>query len=83
MKWGIAAVCVVAVGLGIVIIGCKNFNYIAFRIDTREGVAQRVYVTLGGQEQYLLIRGKNVQNPVIIWLHGGPSSPDTFLNHIF
>ncbi|MDP4239879.1 MAG: alpha/beta hydrolase [Bacteroidota bacterium] len=37
-------------------------------------------VTLGGQEQYLIIRGADRNKPVMLFLHGGPGSPEfTFL----
>lgn len=33
-------------------------------------------VSLGGLEQQVLIRGNNKDNPVILFLHGGPGAPD-------
>lgn len=33
-------------------------------------------VMLGGQEQYLIIRGKDKNKPVMLFLHGGPGSPE-------
>lgn len=83
IKYLVSAVFVVLLSLGIAVIGCRNFNYIASYISVDQGVDEGIYVTLGGQEQYLLIRGQDVDNPVIIWLHGGPSSPDSFVNYIF
>ncbi|MBR7081762.1 MAG: alpha/beta hydrolase [Oscillospiraceae bacterium] len=53
------------------------------RINTENGIDEGIYVSLGGQEQYLLIRGEDVNNPVMLWLHGGPASPDTPLNYTF
>jgi pimeloyl-ACP methyl ester carboxylesterase len=39
-------------------------------------------VTLGGQEQYLIIRGVDKTKPVMLFLHGGPGSPEVaFINH--
>ena len=33
-------------------------------------------VKLGGQEQYLIIRGQDRNKPVMLFLHGGPGSPE-------
>ncbi|KPJ85990.1 MAG: hypothetical protein AMS18_15905 [Gemmatimonas sp. SG8_17] len=44
-------------------------------IVSEKGVASLEPVMLGGVEQWILIRGYNVENPVLIYLHGGPGSP--------
>ncbi|MFP4557212.1 MAG: alpha/beta fold hydrolase [Bacteroidales bacterium] len=39
-------------------------------------------VTLGGQEQYLIIRGADQNKPIMLFLHGGPGSPEVaFIKH--
>ncbi len=47
-----------------------NGNVIAGSISTIEKI------TLGGQEQYLIIRAKDITKPVMLFLHGGPGSPE-------
>ena len=44
----------------------------AVRFNIAHGVQERYFITLGGIEQKIHIRGENTNNPVIIWLHGGP-----------
>jgi pimeloyl-ACP methyl ester carboxylesterase len=61
----------------------RGITYFSNHIDTPNSVDEGIYVPLGGQEQYLLIRGEDTANPVMIWLHGGPSSPDAFVNFTF
>jgi len=39
-------------------------------------------VTLGGQEQYIIIRGADTSKPIMLFLHGGPGSPEVaFIKH--
>lgn len=45
--------------------------------DTISGaIAEKSFVEIGGMRQGLFIRGENPQNPVILFLHGGPGSPE-------
>jgi len=50
----------------------------AIRLNISNGVQERIFVNLGGIEQAIHIRGQGVNNPVIIWLHGGPGWNDTY-----
>ena len=83
VRWVLLLICIMVFGLMVVIIGCRNINYMTHYINPKQGVDEGVYIPIGGQEQYLLIRGRNVDNPVMIWLHGGPSSPDAMVNYVF
>lgn len=47
-----------------------------YAISTSGGVDEENFIPLNGQEQYLLIKGEDVKNPVILHLHGGPGAPD-------
>ncbi len=46
-------------------------NIVSGSISTME------YVPIGGQKQFMLIRGEDTENPVLLFLHGGPGSPET------
>ena len=82
-KWlAILMVSLIVIGIGVVIMA-RTITYFSNRISTEDGVDEGIYVTLRDQEQYLLIRGEDVDNPIIIWLHGGPAGSDAFVNHIF
>jgi pimeloyl-ACP methyl ester carboxylesterase len=40
-------------------------------------ISEKTFVTIGGIRQGMIIRSKNIQNPVLLYLHGG--IPDYFL----
>ena len=69
--------------LSVFVIGCRNFNYFKHYKLVKNGIDEAGYIMLGGQEQYIHTRGENVNNPVIIYLHGGPSSPDEYVTYGF
>jgi pimeloyl-ACP methyl ester carboxylesterase len=48
----------------------RNEQY--YRIATPQGIDEARYVPVGGIEQYISIRGEDRDNPVILFLHGGP-----------
>ena len=45
----------------------------ALTIQTPNGIVEAGFQTIGGIEQWIQIRGEDRNNPVILFLHGGPS----------
>ena len=52
----------------------RGVNAATSKIDLENGVQRTEFITLGGIEQYIQIRGEDRENPVIVFLHGGPGS---------
>lgn len=76
----ILALCI----LTIVITGALRIvNANKSKIRTDNGIQENTYVELGGTEQYLQIRGEDKDNPVILWIHGGPGFPLTYLSYYY
>ena len=83
IKWVLIVIAALVLLTFIVVEGARAATYFSNHITTENGVDEGVYVNLGGQEQYLLIRGENKDNPVLIWLHGGPAGPEGYVNYYF
>jgi pimeloyl-ACP methyl ester carboxylesterase len=48
-----------------------------------DSVAEINYFRLGGVDQWVMVRGENVANPLLIFLHGGPGFPEMRLFRSF
>lgn len=46
-------------------------------------IAESSYLRLGGFDQWVMIRGENIANPILILLHGGPGFPEMRLFRTF
>lgn len=46
-------------------------------------IASLEEINVGAAEQWVLIRGRDIRNPVLLFLHGGPGMPTMFLAHEF
>ncbi|MCR5667752.1 MAG: alpha/beta hydrolase [Lachnospiraceae bacterium] len=61
----------------------RGSNYLHHKLQLKNGVNETTYLDLNGQEQYVMMMGEDISNPVIIYLHGGPASPDTYISYSF
>jgi pimeloyl-ACP methyl ester carboxylesterase len=46
------------------------------KIVTPNGIDAREAVEIGGIEQWITIRGRDRDNPILLFLHGGPAAPE-------
>ncbi|HKV03530.1 MAG TPA: alpha/beta hydrolase [Candidatus Acidoferrales bacterium] len=59
----------------------RSRNAQQYAITSPKGIDEASFVTLGGIEQWVTIRGQDRDNPVLLFLHGGPgdvTNPWTF-----
>ena len=42
-------------------------------------ISEKIFVNIGGVKQGMFIRSKNINNPVLLYVHGGPAFPNYFL----
>src|SRR5580704_13617058 len=50
----------------------RERNARQYAIDSARGVDEAMYVHLGDIDQWVTIRGEDRQNPVLLFVHGGP-----------
>ncbi|MGA3007411.1 MAG: alpha/beta hydrolase [Opitutaceae bacterium] len=65
------ALLLMALGLGFRAY-CQHENAEILAIHTPNGIQEGMYVPIGGIEQWIQIRGEDRNNPVVLFVHGGP-----------
>mgnify|MGYP004683376315 CR=1 FL=1 len=46
----------------------------------KDSISEKIFVDINGTKQGMIIKGKNKNNPVLLFVHGGPGMPEYFLN---
>lgn len=44
------------------------------------GISTREKIMVGGKEQYIFLAGEDKNNPILLFLHGGPGSPEVAMH---
>ncbi len=87
MRW-VYRVLIAVVALIVLAIGYRTWrqheNAVALAIRIRRTVLEEAsFIRTGGIDQWVQIRGENRDNPVILFVHGGPGSSETPLSALF
>lgn len=45
-----------------------------------KGIGEKIFLTVGGVKQGIIIKGNNIENPVLLFLSGGPGIPEYILD---
>jgi pimeloyl-ACP methyl ester carboxylesterase len=53
------------------------------KIVSPPGIETQLAIPVNGTQQWLSVRGHDARNPVLLFLHGGPASPDMPLAYTF
>lgn len=75
--------CAIILLVALAIMFFRIYNSLKTKIDTNNGIQENTYIKIGSIEQYLQIRGEDRNNPIILWLHGGPGFPLTYLTYYY
>ncbi len=49
----------------------------------RGSIAEETYLQMPGAKEYLLLRGRDASNPLLLFVHGGPGGSETALMRLF
>lgn len=52
-------------------------------IKAPNAITDLVAIEIGGMDQWVMIRGEDSSNPVLLWLHGGPGAAQMPVHHEF
>ena len=53
------------------------------QLKNESGLSKLEFIQIGGTQQCILTRSENIENPILLFLHGGPGMPMMYLAHEF
>lgn len=83
LKWLVLGIIMFIVAIFCVVFISRFVNSRKAKITIENGIQENIMVEIGGIKQYLQLRGQSKDNPVVIFLHGGPGSPMTYINYTY
>lgn len=63
--------------LAFLLVACVGSQTIGASDRASGGIDEQSFIELGGERQYVEIMGTSAENPVLLFLHGGPGWPQT------
>lgn len=58
---------------------CNAQTKTRLNTDKPVPVSEKTFISIGGIQQGMIIKGDNINNPVLLFVHGGPAFPTYFL----
>ena len=74
-RWLLIAFSALVVLAVLLVAGLRFLIGRQLRIDGPAAIHESGYVSIGGQPQWVDVRGWDAANPVLLWVHGGPGAP--------
>lgn len=79
----LSAAAIFSCGIALVVIELIFSRGATPPIDAPRSIASLERVHLGAAEQWILLRGRDRDHPILLFLHGGPGMPMMYLAHAF
>lgn len=63
--------------------GVRSIGKAIYNQTPKGGINKSMYVDINGTKQWINIYGKDLNNPVLLYLHGGPGSATSHIDYVF
>lgn len=77
LKW----IGITLASLLVLVIAVRIIGQIGYRKVPDGGINESMYVDINGTKQWISIYGQDVDNPVLLYLHGGPGSATSYYDY--